>query len=294
MSWFLVQIIGIICGGVGMVLTWIMTFMPQWRISILAENNGINGRIDGYWISRWDGLWTTCVNQARLSMHCTNYESQVSLTMDLKAGRILLGFAIMMTFLAFIFSVVGVLMGRCSKDGKETRHCMRLTAGILYILSTFLIAIPVIWTSANILTKAYDSSVCRGALRIEMGEALFLAWPTIAFILISASSSPSASASGLLGLSSYMGCINVTYAPTIPDSAGQFHIPGPVLQLQSVGEQTLYSPFCISYSHERCSGSNLPNKICANNLQDASENQPQQVVFRFYDEAQKDFGVAAV
>ncbi|KAG8590910.1 hypothetical protein GDO81_006964 [Engystomops pustulosus] len=184
MAWFLVQIIGIICGGVGMVLTWIITIMPQWRVSILAENNGINGRIDGYWISRWDGLWSTCVNQARLSMQCNSYESQVSLTMDLKAGRILLSFAITMTFLAFIFSVVSFLWSRCQENSKVTRHCMRLTAGILYILSTVLISIPVIWTSSNIITKAYDSNVCRGALRIEMGEALFLAWPTIVFILI--------------------------------------------------------------------------------------------------------------
>ncbi|KAG9465292.1 hypothetical protein GDO78_018553 [Eleutherodactylus coqui] len=188
MSWFLVQIIGIICGGVGMVLTWIITIMPQWRLSVLAEHNGINGRIDGYWISRWDGLWNTCVNQNRLSMQCTSYESQVSLTMDLKSGRILMSFALTMTFLAFIFSVVSVLMHRCHedrhKDGRVTRHCMRLTAGILYILSTILILIPVTWTTTNILRKAYDAAVCRGAVRIEMGEALFLAWPAIALILV--------------------------------------------------------------------------------------------------------------
>ncbi|XP_056416179.1 claudin-8-like [Hyla sarda] len=184
MSWFLVQIIGIIFGGVGMILTWVITIMPQWRVSILAENNGINGRIDGYWISRWDGLWTTCVNQARLPMQCNSYESQVSLTMDLKSGRILMSFAILMTFFAFVFSILGFLMHKCHDEGRMTRQCMRLTAGLLYIFSTILIAIPIIWTSSNILTKAYDASVCRGAMRIEMGEALFLAWPAMAFILI--------------------------------------------------------------------------------------------------------------
>ncbi|XP_073440843.1 claudin-8-like [Dendrobates tinctorius] len=184
MSWFLIQIIGIICGFVGMILTWVITIMPQWRVSILAENNGINGRIDGVWISRWDGLWSTCVNQARVSMQCGNYGSQVSLTMDLKAGRILMSFALAMTFIAFICSLVSVLLSKCCEDGKVTRHCMRLTSGILYILSSILIVIPVIWTTSNILRKAYDSSVCSGALRIEMGEALFLAWPTIVFILI--------------------------------------------------------------------------------------------------------------
>ncbi|XP_069801026.1 claudin-8-like [Dendropsophus ebraccatus] len=184
MAWFLVQIIGILFGGLGMVLTFVITIMPQWRVSILAENNGINGRIDGYWISRWDGLWTTCVNQARLAMQCNSYESQVSLTMDLKSGRILLSFAILMTLFAFAFSVVGFLFHKCHEEGRVTRQCLRMTAGIIYILSTILIAIPVIWTTSNILTRAYDAAVCRGAVRIEMGEALFLAWPTMAFILI--------------------------------------------------------------------------------------------------------------
>lgn len=158
--------------------------MPQWRISILAEHNGLQGRIDGYWISRWDGLWTTCVNQARLSMNCNNYETQVSLTMDLKSGRILMSFALGMTFIACICSVLSLVLNRCNKDDRVTRNCLQLSAGILYILSTILIAIPVIWTSSNILTKSYDAAVCRGAVRIEMGEALFVAWPTIALLLI--------------------------------------------------------------------------------------------------------------
>ncbi|XP_018412957.1 PREDICTED: claudin-8-like [Nanorana parkeri] len=185
MTWLLVQILGIICGGIGMILTWIITIMPQWRISVLAENHALaNGRIDGQWISRWDGLWTTCVSHARVSLLCNSYESMVSLTTDLKAGRVLMGFALVMTFIACTFSLIGILLTRCSKEGWETRHCMRLTAGVLYIISAALIIIPVAWTTSNIIQKSYDAAVCRGAVRIEMGEALFLAWPAIVFILI--------------------------------------------------------------------------------------------------------------
>nr|DBA34464.1 TPA: hypothetical protein GDO54_002020 [Pyxicephalus adspersus] len=185
MTWFLVQILGIICGSIGMILTWIITIMPQWRISVLAENNGLsNGRIDGHWISRWDGLWTTCVSNARFTSQCTGYESMVSLTPDLKAGKVFMSFALVMTVIAFIFSLIGILFTRCHEEGWRTMHCMRLTAGILYILSAALILIPVAWTTSNILQKSYDAAVCKGAVRIEMGEALFLAWPTIVFILI--------------------------------------------------------------------------------------------------------------
>ncbi|KAM9320373.1 claudin-8-like [Gastrophryne carolinensis] len=185
-SWFLVQVVAIILGGIGMILTWVVTIMPQWRLSVLAENNGLpNGRIDGQWIGRWDGLWTTCVNQGRVSMLCNGYESQVSLTSDLKSGRVLMSFAVTMTFIAFIFSMFGMLLTRCRpQESKETRHCLLVTAGAMYIVTAALITVPVLWTTSNIVRQAYDASVCRGAVRIEMGEALFLAWPTIAFILI--------------------------------------------------------------------------------------------------------------
>ncbi|KAM4795622.1 claudin-8-like [Rhinophrynus dorsalis] len=186
MPWFLVQIIGIICGGIGMILTWIITLMPQWRVSILAENNGlINGRVDGQWMSRLDGLWTSCISHGRLSQHCNSYESVVSITTDLKSGRVLMSFAITMTVIAFICSLVGMLYTRCYyQEDRIGRRCLHLTAGILYILSVGLILIPVSWTTSNIVRKAYDASICRGAMRIEMGEALFLAWPTLVFLLI--------------------------------------------------------------------------------------------------------------
>uniref|UniRef100_A0A8C5PAZ4 Claudin n=1 Tax=Leptobrachium leishanense TaxID=445787 RepID=A0A8C5PAZ4_9ANUR len=185
MASFLVQIIGVICGGIGMILTWMITFMPQWRVSILAENSGfLNNRIDGHWISRWDGLWTTCINQARLSLQCTGYDSMVSVTSDLKSGRVLVGFALTMTIIAFLFSIVGMLFTRCHEDRRCGKNCLLLTAGILYLLSALLILIPVSWTTSNIVLQAYDSVVCKGAVRIEMGEALFLAWPNLVFLIV--------------------------------------------------------------------------------------------------------------
>uniref|UniRef100_A0A803KCL1 Claudin n=1 Tax=Xenopus tropicalis TaxID=8364 RepID=A0A803KCL1_XENTR len=185
MACFLVRIIGVLCGSIGMILTWIITLMPQWRISVIAENNGqtIN-RIDGQWISRFDGLWITCVNNGHMSQQCNGYDSVVSLTTDLKAGRVLMSFAVTLTFLGFLFSFVGMLMSQCVENTKHGKRCLLLTSGIFYILSVILIIIPVSWTIKNIISHSCDSIVCRGALRIELGEALFLAWPTVAFLLI--------------------------------------------------------------------------------------------------------------
>ncbi|XP_075697046.1 claudin-8-like [Rhinoderma darwinii] len=186
----LIHILGLLFGTIGMILTWIVTIMPYWRLAVLAENNDLiidGGRIDGEWISRWDGLWITCLKQPQINLICNNYGSMVSLTSDLKAARIFMSFAIAMSVIAFIFSVIGFVLNQCCRcwgDKGSERHCFTLTAGLLYFLSTLLVLIPVIWTTVNVSRRAYDASYTRGAVRIEIGQALMLAWPNIVFLLL--------------------------------------------------------------------------------------------------------------
>ncbi|XP_069802903.1 claudin-8-like [Dendropsophus ebraccatus] len=185
----LLHIVGILSGLIGMVLTWVVTFMPMWRLVVLAENNGLvipGGRIDGEWISRWDGLWLTCLKQPRIEMHCDNYHSQVSLTTDLRAARILMSIATGLAVLAFIFSIIGFVLTQCCRccNSKQDEHnCFTLAAGLLYFASTVFVLIPVIWTTVYIARRAYDAAFTRGALRIEIGDALWVAWPLVAFLL---------------------------------------------------------------------------------------------------------------
>ncbi|XP_075449417.1 claudin-8-like [Ascaphus truei] len=183
MACFMAQVVGIICGLIGMILTCVITSMPQWRVSILAENNGVNNRIDGQWMSRWDGLWSTCINQARLELQCTSYDSLGSIKSDLKAGRVLMSFAVVLSIIAFISSFVGMLFTRCHGANGQGKHCLLLTSGILFNLCAVLVLIPVSWITSNIVKEVYGST-SGGALRIEAGEALFLAWPTIVFLLV--------------------------------------------------------------------------------------------------------------
>ncbi|KAJ1119688.1 hypothetical protein NDU88_007873 [Pleurodeles waltl] len=175
----IVQLIGLILGFLGMVLTFILTAMTQWRISILVENDGLNSakRIDGHWLSRWDGLWTTCVRQANIATQCESYESMVSITTDLKAGRILMPFAVGLSVGAFIIAMLGMLFRRRYGDSEAGKNCLLLTAGIAYIFSGILVFIPVTWTAANIMRQTC-SVLCNRIQRQEMGEALFLGWPT--------------------------------------------------------------------------------------------------------------------
>ncbi|KAE8621654.1 hypothetical protein XENTR_v10004911 [Xenopus tropicalis] len=182
MAHLVLRIIGFLCGCIGMILAWVITLMPQWRVSIIAENNGSqNIRLDGQWISRFDGLWSTCINQAQSGQQCSSYDSMISITTDLKAGRVLMCFAVILSFLAFLFSFIGLMLTRY--QDKYGKHCLILTAGILYIVSIVLMVIPVIWVTSNIVTQACEP-YCKGGIRIELGEALFLAWPAVGFLLV--------------------------------------------------------------------------------------------------------------
>ncbi|OCT91233.1 claudin-8 [Xenopus laevis] len=177
-----VQIIGFLCGCIGMILVWVITLMPQWKVSVIFENQGsLNIRPDGQWISRFDGLWSTCVNQAQNKQQCKSYDSMVSVTEDLKAGRVLMSFAVILSFLAFMFSFIGLMLTRY--QNKYGKHCIILTSGILYIVSVVLMLIPVIWVTTNIVRQACEP-LCKGGFRIELGEALFLAWPAVGFLLV--------------------------------------------------------------------------------------------------------------
>ncbi|XP_030060996.1 claudin-8 [Microcaecilia unicolor] len=180
----IVQIIGLILGGIGMILSNIVTGMPQWRVSVIADGNimGSEKRVEEHWITRWEGLWSTCVKQNNVLIQCSSYNSLGSLTPDLKAGRVFMSFAVGLTVLACVAALVGMLYNQCCKS--YGKNCLLLTAGVTYILAALLVLIPLTWTASNIMQEVYGP-LCKGALRVETGEAIFLGWPTVLFLFIS-------------------------------------------------------------------------------------------------------------
>ncbi|XP_069492326.1 claudin-17-like [Ambystoma mexicanum] len=155
----------------------------------MAEKDALNPgkRIDGHWVSRSDGLWTTCITQANFLTQCKGYDSMVSLTPDLKLGRILMSFAIGFSIIAFVIAVVSMLLKRWFCDAKAAgKCCLRLTAGISYFLAGIFVFIPVTWTAANIM-RHVCSPMCSDLQRLEMGEALFLGWLTAVLLFIAGS-----------------------------------------------------------------------------------------------------------
>ncbi|XP_075449155.1 claudin-8-like [Ascaphus truei] len=185
MAYFIVQILGIVLGAIGTILTIVVTSMSQWRVSYMVEGNALNcdKRIDGQWLSRWDGLWLTCVTKNHNNMHCTSYDSLLSITTDLKAGRVLMAFAVVIAIISLIVAIVGLLCARCHRGEERGRNCLLLTAGIGFIIAGILVLIPVSWTASNII-REINNPMCKTIQRQEIGEAIFLGWPTVLFLLI--------------------------------------------------------------------------------------------------------------
>ncbi|XP_030060908.1 claudin-8 [Microcaecilia unicolor] len=184
MAHYIIQIIGIILGFIGLILTGIVTGMPQWRISIMVESNcqTAQKRIDGQWMTRWDGLWSTCISQSNMQMQCNSYDSLVTVTADLKAGRVLMVFALILSILAFLTAIMGMLFSHYFRKNERGKYYLITTAGTAFVLAALLVLIPVSWTTHSIF-REYDA-MCKTSQRLEMGEAIFLAWPTILFLLI--------------------------------------------------------------------------------------------------------------
>ncbi|XP_073440827.1 claudin-8-like [Dendrobates tinctorius] len=185
MAYYVVQLIAIVLGAIGMVLTVAVTSMIQWRASYMVEGNAANcdKRIDGQWLSRWDGLWLTCVTKNENSMNCHPYDSLVIITTDLKVGRVLMSFAVVISIISFIIAVVSLICIGCCRLAREGRYCLLLTAGIGFIIAGILVLIPIVWTTASII-REINNPACRTMQRIEIGEAVFLGWPTMFFLLV--------------------------------------------------------------------------------------------------------------
>ncbi|KAG9486195.1 claudin-8-like [Eleutherodactylus coqui] len=186
MAYYIVQLIAIILGAIGMILTIVVTAMIQWRASYMIEGNvgNCDKRIDGQWLSRWDGLWLTCLTKNENNMNCHPYDSLVIITTDLKVGRVLMSFAVVLAIISFITAVVSLVCMGCCKLAREGRYCMLLMAGIGFIIAGILVLIPIVWTTVSII-RENNNPMCRSMQKIEVGEAVFLGWPTMFFLMIS-------------------------------------------------------------------------------------------------------------
>ncbi|NWV00123.1 CLD8 protein, partial [Upupa epops] len=172
------QIAGLLVGGIGMIGTFAVTGMPQWRVSAFIENNII------VFETIWEGLWMHCIRQANIRMQCKVYDSVLALSADLQASRGLMCAGSVLSFLAFVVAIIGMKCTRCVPSSWQAKGYIILTAGILFILSGVVALIPVCWVANSIISDFYNPMV-NVAQKRELGEALYLGWVS-AFCLIAA------------------------------------------------------------------------------------------------------------
>ncbi|NXN97707.1 CLD8 protein, partial [Rhinopomastus cyanomelas] len=166
------QIAGLLLGGIGMIGTFAVTGMPQWRVSAFIENNII------VFETIWEGLWMHCIRQANIRMQCKAYDSVLALSADLQASRGLMCAGSVLSFLAFVVAIIGMKCMRCVPSSWQAKGYIVLTAGILFILSGVVALIPVCWVANSIISDFYNPMV-NVAQKRELGEALYLGWVSV-------------------------------------------------------------------------------------------------------------------
>ncbi|NXC65296.1 CLD8 protein, partial [Aleadryas rufinucha] len=176
MACCVLQITGLILGGVGMVGTLAATAMPQWRVSAYVDGNIV------VFESIWEGLWMDCVSQLGIRLQCKFYDSMLALPPPLEAFRALMCVAVGLSVLSFLLAIVGVKYTQRTEEGSQGTSIFILAAGVAFLLTGTLVLIPVSWTGGSIVRDFYDPEV-PAPLKRELGAALYVGWGSAALLL---------------------------------------------------------------------------------------------------------------
>ncbi|KFO21580.1 claudin-8 [Fukomys damarensis] len=176
MASYVLQIAGLVLGGIGMVGTLAVTIMPQWRVSAFIGSNIV------VFENLWEGLWMNCMRHANIRMQCKVYDSLLALSPDLQASRGLMCAASVLSFLAFTTAILGMKCTRLTGDDDSVKSRILLISGILFNITGTVVLIPVSWVANSIIRDFYNPVVDPGQKR-ELGEALYIGWTT-ALVLI--------------------------------------------------------------------------------------------------------------
>ncbi|XP_048151268.1 claudin-17-like isoform X2 [Corvus hawaiiensis] len=176
MACCVLQITGLIFGGVGMVGTLAAMAMPQWRVSAYVDGNIV------VFETIWEGLWMDCISQLGIRLQCKFYDSVLALPPPLEAFRALMCVAVGLSIVSFLMAIVGVKYTQRGKEGPQGISIFILAAGVAFLLTGSLVLIPVSWTGGSIIRDFYDPDV-PVPLKRELGAALYVGWGSSALLL---------------------------------------------------------------------------------------------------------------
>ncbi|XP_054241274.1 claudin-8-like [Indicator indicator] len=176
MACCVLQITGLLFGGIGMLGTLTATVMPQWRVSAYIEGNIV------VFETIWEGLWMDCISQRGIRLQCKFYDSLLALPSPLEAFRALMCFAVVLSIISFLMAIGGVKYTRPTKEDSQGISIFLLATGVTFLLTGILVLIPVSWTAGSIIRDFYDPEVPT-PLKRELGSALYVGWASTALLI---------------------------------------------------------------------------------------------------------------
>nr|XP_026252748.1 claudin-4 [Urocitellus parryii] len=170
------QVLGIALAVLGWLGAILSCALPMWRVTAFIGSNIVTAQ------TSWEGLWMNCVVQSTGQMQCKVYDSLLALPQDLQAARALIVISIIVAALGMLLSVVGGKCTNCVED-ETTKAKTMIVAGVVFLLASLLVMVPVSWTAHNIIRDFYNPLVAAGQKR-EMGAALYIGWAASGLLLL--------------------------------------------------------------------------------------------------------------
>ncbi|KAG3259793.1 claudin-4 [Ictidomys tridecemlineatus] len=170
------QVLGIALAVLGWLGAILSCALPMWRVTAFIGSNIVTAQ------TSWEGLWMNCVVQSTGQMQCKVYDSLLALPQDLQAARALIVISIIVAALGMLLSVVGGKCTNCVED-ETTKAKTMIVSGVVFLLASLLVMVPVSWTAHNVIRDFYNPLVAAGQKR-EMGAALYIGWAASGLLLL--------------------------------------------------------------------------------------------------------------
>ncbi|KAK5610031.1 Claudin-4 [Crenichthys baileyi] len=170
------QILGILLSFISWLGTVITCALPKWRVTAFVGTNIVTAQVI------WEGLWMNCVVQSTGQMQCKVYDSMLTLPQDLQAARAMLIISVIVGVFGMLMAVVGGKCTNCMEDeASKAKAC--IVSGVIFIITAFLILIPVSWSAHTVVRDFYNPMVIE-AQRRELGAGLYIGWGSAGLLLL--------------------------------------------------------------------------------------------------------------
>uniref|UniRef100_A0A8B9R8Q2 Claudin n=1 Tax=Astyanax mexicanus TaxID=7994 RepID=A0A8B9R8Q2_ASTMX len=170
------QLLAVFLAVIGFLGTILICALPMWKVSAFVGANIVTAQVF------WEGLWMNCVMQSTGQMQCKVYDSLLALPQDLQAARALVVISLVVGIFGIILSTCG---GKCTNfiEDENSKAKVAITSGIIFIISGFLILVPVCWTTDVIIRNFYNPTLI-DAQRRELGACIYIGWASAAALFI--------------------------------------------------------------------------------------------------------------